>query len=117
MELLGRGREQSLIQSLLADRLARGAMAILLFGETGIGRSAVVDWAIDVAASHGCQVMVSRPTDAQASIPFSGLRDLVESFTAEGREGLGESHRTARSKVLAGGERITSMKPYAAGMA
>jgi DNA-binding CsgD family transcriptional regulator len=72
--LLGRAREQARIGALLdAARSGRGG-ALVIIGEAGIGKSALLD---DVASVEEFTVLRVRGIETESEIGFSGLRDLL----------------------------------------
>src|SRR5579875_2323870 len=73
--LVGREPERHAIQ-LALDRARSGASAILaLVGEPGIGKTALLDHAADLAG--GMRVLRARGVEAEARIPFASLLELV----------------------------------------
>ena len=75
-ELLGRDRELERVTSFLDDR-GPWPRALVLHGEAGIGKTTVWQAALDAAAVRRWRVVVTRPTEAEARVPFAGLNDLV----------------------------------------
>ena len=74
--LVGRDDELGLIEAFVAD-LARGPSALVLAGEAGIGKTVL--WRAGVEAvrrRHGC-VLTCRGVEAEASLSFSGLSELL----------------------------------------
>jgi DNA-binding CsgD family transcriptional regulator len=75
--LLGRTRELGRIQELL-DAAARGRSAALVVrGEAGIGKSALVDEVALDAGKAGTTVLRTRGLQAESAIPFGGLAELL----------------------------------------
>jgi DNA-binding CsgD family transcriptional regulator len=73
--LVGRDREQSVIDQLLsAARSGRGE-ALAIVGEAGIGKSALLAYAEDRAA--GMNILRARGIQSEAQIPFAGLFELL----------------------------------------
>src|SRR5918997_2579612 len=72
---VGRERERARIDRLLEG--ARGGVsgALLLHGEAGIGKTALVRWAIGRAT--GMRVLRARGIETESDIPFAGLAELV----------------------------------------
>jgi DNA-binding CsgD family transcriptional regulator len=73
--LVGRDREQSLIdKSLSTARSGRGTV-LAIVGEAGIGKSALLDYALDRAGDMS--ILRARGVQSEAQIPFGGLFELV----------------------------------------
>jgi DNA-binding CsgD family transcriptional regulator len=72
---VGRERERARIDRLL--EAARGGVsgALLLHGEAGIGKTALMRWAIGRAT--GMRVVRARGIETESDIPFAGLAELV----------------------------------------
>jgi DNA-binding CsgD family transcriptional regulator len=73
--MIGRESELRLVESFLGDA-GPGTHGLLLQGEAGIGKSTIWQAALDAAAGRGYRVVVTRPTEAEARLPFAGLNDL-----------------------------------------
>jgi DNA-binding CsgD family transcriptional regulator len=74
--MIGREHELRLVASFL-DGAGPGTHALLLRGEAGIGKSTIWQSALTSAAGRGYRVVVTRPTPAEAGIPFAALNDLL----------------------------------------
>jgi DNA-binding CsgD family transcriptional regulator len=74
--IIDRDRELGLVESFLADA-GRGVRALVFRGEPGIGKTALWEAAVEAAAGRGYRVVTTRPTEAEARIPFAGLNDLL----------------------------------------
>src|SRR6266550_6783269 len=73
--LLGRERELVAIdQALAAARLGKSSR-LLIRGEPGIGKTALLDHAVEKAGSM--RVLTARGVEFEADIPFAGLHDLL----------------------------------------
>jgi DNA-binding CsgD family transcriptional regulator len=96
-ELVGRDRELAVIRALVGDCAVHGR-ALLLSGEPGIGKSALLDVAEETAATAGLRVL--RATGAESEdVAFSGLNQLLLPLRA-GLNGLGERQRNALNVAL-----------------
>ena len=73
--VIGREGELNLIEAWL-DAAEPGARALLLQGEAGIGKTTIWHAALDAADRRGHRLVVTRPTEAEARLPFAGLNDL-----------------------------------------
>ena len=72
---VGRERERARIDRLLTDARAGRSGALLLHGEAGIGKTALMRWAIGHAT--GMRVLRARGIETESDIPFAGLGELV----------------------------------------
>src|ERR671915_387171 len=72
---VGRERERARIDRLLQDARAGRSGALLLHGEAGIGKTALMRWAIGQAS--GMRVLRARGIETESDIPFAGLAELV----------------------------------------
>jgi DNA-binding CsgD family transcriptional regulator len=77
--LLGRSTERRQVQELLDGARAGASRALVVIGEPGIGKTALLDFA--VAGAHGILVLRARGTESEAALPFAGLADLVRPIT------------------------------------
>jgi DNA-binding CsgD family transcriptional regulator len=73
--LVGRTAECGRIERMLADARAGSSSVLLLRGEPGIGKSALLRHAEELASAMN--VLVARGIESEAEIPFSGLFDLL----------------------------------------
>lgn len=73
--LVGRESELERIRAFLAETSG----VLLLEGEAGIGKTALLRAGVDAARSSGCCVLLSCPVAAEASFAFAGLGDLLRS--------------------------------------
>jgi DNA-binding CsgD family transcriptional regulator len=74
MRLLGRGTETSRLSARLDDvRAGRGAV-LLLEGEAGIGKTALLEWA--AAQASDMQVLRATGVESELELAFSGLAEL-----------------------------------------
>jgi DNA-binding CsgD family transcriptional regulator len=72
---VGRERERARIDRLLQDARAGRSGALLMHGEAGIGKTALMRWAIGQAT--GLRVLRARGIETESDIPFAGLAELV----------------------------------------
>jgi DNA-binding CsgD family transcriptional regulator len=73
--LLGRDAERAAIERLLADARIGTSGVLVLIGEPGIGKSALLAHAADGASEM--RVLTARGVEGEASIPFAGLLELL----------------------------------------
>ncbi|WP_238008547.1 AAA family ATPase [Dactylosporangium sp. AC04546] len=74
--LFGRGRESRQLVELVESARRRGG-ALVLRGEAGIGKSALLRQARRAAVDLGLLVLSATGTEAEARLPFAGLHQLV----------------------------------------
>ena len=72
---VGRERERARIDRLLQEARAGKSGALLMHGEAGIGKTALMRWAIGQAT--GLRVLRARGIETESDIPFAGLAELV----------------------------------------
>ena len=73
--LIGRGCELERIATLLEHARTGHGDVLALVGESGIGKSSLLDWAEEQAA--GMLVLRARGVQSEAHIPFAGLFELL----------------------------------------
>ena len=113
--LVGRGEEWARILRLLREAGAGRSGALLLVGEAGIGKTALLAQARAAAEADGMLVLRARGMQSESAIPFAGLSELlaplvdrVDSIPAtqatalRGALALGEATAADRFAVPAG---------------
>src|SRR5690348_15139835 len=73
--LVGRGDEQARIEALLADAASGVSRALVIRGEPGIGKSALLRYAAERA--EGLTVLRATGIESESELPFSGLSELL----------------------------------------
>src|SRR3954449_876357 len=73
--LVGRSRERARLERLLEDARAGRSGALLLHGDPGIGKTALLRWTVEQAI--GMTVLRARGIETESDIPFAGLAELV----------------------------------------
>lgn len=93
LELRGRRVEVARLQRLVADVQAGKGQALLVRGEPGIGKSALLDYL--TGAADGCQIVRAAGVESEMELPFAGLHqlclpmlDLAERLSPVQREAL-----------------------------
>ena len=100
--LVGRRDELALIGAFV-ERARTGGEALLLFGEPGAGKTALLDAAADVAAEAGSWVLRAAGAEFEADLAFSGLHQaLLPLFDEFGQ--LSAAHRDALNVALGFGD-------------
>jgi DNA-binding CsgD family transcriptional regulator len=80
-DLLGRDRELAIVGDLVA--LANeGGGALLVHGDAGIGKSALLQRGADAAGAAGMRVLRTTGVRTEANLPFSGLHLLLRPILA-----------------------------------
>jgi tetratricopeptide (TPR) repeat protein len=74
--LLGRDSEVAVLTGVIAAGLAAGS-AILVIGEPGIGKSALLEAARTVAQAAGCPVLQAVGVESEMHLPFGGLHQAL----------------------------------------
>ena len=77
VELIGREAELSSVCGFL-DRAAHVPTALVLEGETGVGKSTLWLAAVAAARRRGLNVLSSRPAEVERDLPYVGLGDLLD---------------------------------------
>src|ERR671935_3239645 len=75
--LLGRDVELALLRAFLERRPEDGAAALLLEGEPGIGKTVLWQAATEAARERGFRVLRARPSEAERTLSFAALADLL----------------------------------------
>jgi len=73
--LIGREAERSAVDVLLAGVRAGRSGSLLLRGEAGIGKTALLDYAVDRASD--LLVLATEGVEPEADLPFAGLHRLL----------------------------------------
>ena len=91
--LVGREFELQRVDGLIDDVLERGG-ALMLSGEPGVGKSALLAAAAERAADHGMRVLRATGVQTEANLPFAGLHQLLQPILT-GIDDLAGPQRTA----------------------
>ena len=100
--LVGRSGELALI-SAFSGRARTCGEALLLFGEPGAGKTALLDAAADAAAEAGTLVLRAAGAEFEADLAFSGLHQALLPLLDEFGQ-LSAAHRDALNVALGYGE-------------
>ena len=74
--LVGRDAEIAALHRFL-DELAAGPTSLVLEGEVGAGKTALWRVAVEAARARGYRVLNNRASEAEASLPYAALGDLL----------------------------------------
>ena len=75
-------------------------LAVLIEGAPGIGKTVVLDAAIDAAAAAGALVLQTRPGEAEMRMPLLGLHDLLGPVIPEALKSLSPPQRSRLEAAL-----------------
>jgi DNA-binding CsgD family transcriptional regulator len=79
--ILGRDRELGIVGSLVANATAGGG-ALLIHGDAGIGKSALLERAVALARATGMRVLQTTGVRTETNLPFAGLHQLLRPILA-----------------------------------
>src|SRR5262249_54729253 len=81
MALFGRARETAALDQLL-DGVRAGGAALVVRGEAGIGKSALLSEARRRARERGMRILDAGGVESEANLPFAGLHQLLRPVLA-----------------------------------
>ncbi|MFE6334248.1 AAA family ATPase [Streptomyces sp. NPDC057806] len=111
-DLMGRRREMALLSRGLDDAPSRtsGLSAVLLRGEAGIGKTALLDWTASQARGRGFTVLRAVGSEAESALSFGALHQVLwplmdrsEQLPARQREALLSALGLHETRSPAGG--------------
>ncbi len=76
MSLLGRHTERATIEQVLTRAQAGQSGALVVRGEAGIGKTALLEYALDSATASGFRVEYAAGVESETQFAFSGLHQL-----------------------------------------
>ena len=79
--ILGRDRELGIIGGLVTSATTGGG-ALLIRGDAGIGKSALLERAVEQAAAAGMRVLRTTGVRTETNLPFAGLHQLLRPILA-----------------------------------
>lgn len=97
--VVGREAELAAVESLL-EEVEHGPAALVLDGEAGIGKTTVWLSGVEQARERGYCVLSCRPSEAEASLPFVALADLLEPLLPDALSALPTPQRRALEVAL-----------------
>ena len=92
--LVGRAREQRLLDGLV-ESVEGGGTAVIIAGEAGVGKTALLTHVVGVASERGLRVLRARGEESEAVLAFAVLADLMRPL----RERIGELPRAQRQAL------------------
>jgi DNA-binding CsgD family transcriptional regulator len=99
VDIVGRAEEREAVLRFLG-LVADGPRALFLTGDAGIGKTTVWNAALELARSNPYQILITRPTEAEARLPFAGLTDLLGALRDDLSVELPEPQRLAIDTAL-----------------
>ncbi|MYW62520.1 AAA family ATPase [Streptomyces sp. SID8379] len=72
--MIGRESEQEVLSAFVADT---GGRSLVLRGDTGVGKSALLEHVVDVAATHAYRIIRAAGVEAESELPFAGLHQFL----------------------------------------
>ncbi len=97
--VVGRDDELGSIQAFLAE-VEQGPAALVLSGEAGIGKTILWEAGVEEARERFGRVLSHRSVEAEASLAFAGLSDLLEPVLEEVAADLPPPRRQALEVAL-----------------
>ncbi|MBV8975620.1 MAG: AAA family ATPase, partial [Sinobacteraceae bacterium] len=79
--LLGRAVECARIDRLLSEAMTGRSGALLVWGEPGIGKTALLEYAVERA--EGMAIVRARGVESETQVPFAGLLELLRPLLGE----------------------------------
>jgi DNA-binding CsgD family transcriptional regulator len=95
--LIGRDQDLATLETFLGSP---GPTVLVLEGEAGIGKTTLLDAALESARASGTTVLRARPTEAESLLSFVGLNDLVENVEDDAFSDLCEPQQLALESAL-----------------
>lgn len=95
------GRERELEElAALVDDVEQRPRAVVLVGEAGVGKTTLLETAVERAVGKGWTVLDTRPAETEARLSFAGLGDLLRGRADRGLDLLPPPQRRALSVAL-----------------
>jgi DNA-binding CsgD family transcriptional regulator len=98
-DVVGRTAELAAIDELL-DSLVDGPSALVLEGDAGVGKSTLLQAAIEEARRRDATVLLAVATPADASLPYHALANLFETIDRDALDTLPPPQRDAFDQAL-----------------
>ena len=74
--LLGRADECAMVDGVLGHARAGASRVLLVAGEPGVGKSALLEYAVESASASGFQVVRASGAESEMELAFAGLQQL-----------------------------------------
>ncbi|MBU3749343.1 MAG: LuxR family transcriptional regulator, partial [Mycobacterium sp.] len=99
--LIGRNQERRVLSALL-QRAREGPAAVILDGDAGIGKTTLCRAAAEAAVDAGFTVLLTSGAQAELSLAWAGLADLIGGIAESVLAGLSPLHQRALQATRAG---------------
>lgn len=99
MEVIGRQWEQERVEGFL-DVLPGGPAALVLEGDSGIGKTTLWHGAVEVGRRRSYRLLICRASESESALSFVGLGDLLETVSTEVLQLLPDPQRVALELAL-----------------
>lgn len=99
-DLVGRRSECAQMERLLDDVCLGRSGTLVVRGEAGIGKTALLEYAAEVARDRGCQVQETYGAESESHFAFAGLQQLLAPSVLDGSSALPEPQRAAMEVAL-----------------
>jgi DNA-binding CsgD family transcriptional regulator len=97
--LVGRDRELCVVDDFV-ERVQEGPTSLVIEGEPGIGKTSLLEAAVESLCARDCRVLSCRAVEAEARLSFTAIADLLESVLDEVMATLRSVRRRALSVAL-----------------
>ena len=102
-EVVGRDAELRSLRDFV-ERVAGGAVALVLEGEAGMGKTTLWRAAVEHAEDLGLTVLQAQPFESETTLSFAGIGDLLDPVLDAALEPLPAVQERALSRALALGD-------------
>src|SRR4029453_15194521 len=82
------------------ESVSGGAVALVLEGEAGMGKTTLWRYGVETAETAGLCVLEAQPAESETSLSFSGLGDLLDPVLDEAPAPLAVGQRSALARAL-----------------
>jgi DNA-binding CsgD family transcriptional regulator len=111
--IAGRDAELASLRDFV-ESVSGGAVALVLEGEAGMGKTTLWRAAVEHADELGLTVLQAQPVESETTLSFAGVGDLLDSVLYAALERLPAAQRNALSRALAlGDEEGPAVEPRA----
>jgi DNA-binding CsgD family transcriptional regulator len=97
--IAGRDAELASLRAFVGE-VSEGAVALVLQGEAGMGKTTLWNAGVRDAQERGLRVLQAVPAESETELSFAGLGDLLDGVLDEVLETLPEAQRRALSRAL-----------------
>ena len=101
-ELLSRRGELAAVSELLSQAQAGSSGVLVVRGEAGIGKTALLDHALEVATGSGFRVQSAAAAESESQFAFAGLHQLCGPLLDRAAALPGPQRSSSRSRTLPG---------------